>query len=386
LTPRPIDRRGLALLSAGHACSDMTQGALPALLPFLIAERGFSYSQAGALVLAASIGSSVVQPLFGLFADRLSSSWLVPAGVATSGAGIALVGVVGSFPLTLLVLVAGGLGVAAFHPEAARLVNYVSGDRRGAGMSYFAVGGNAGFALGPALVVPVVLAFGLPGTLLLALPTTVVALLLTRLRPSLGARLPAPGRRAGPAPEWRPFTRLVGAAVLRTGAFFGLQAFMPLYLVVHLGASKGQAAAALTVMLVAGAAGTLIGGRLADRIGRRNLLIGSMALLLPIVLALPMASLPFAFALLVGVGLTLDAPFSTTVVFGQELLRGREGLASGITYGLAVGLGGLIASALGVLADTTSLTTTLYVIALLPVPALLLALTLPGAAREPVPV
>ena len=168
----------MAGLSAGHLFTDLNQGAVAALLPFLIAERGISLAAAGALVFAATVSSSIVQPLFGIFSDRRPVPALMPLGVLLAGCGMALVGVAPSYPLILLCVVLSGIGVAAFHPEAARFANYVSGSGRARGMSFFSVGGNAGFALGPALTTPLVILFGLPGTLFLALPAAVMAAVL----------------------------------------------------------------------------------------------------------------------------------------------------------------------------------------------------------------
>ena len=164
------DRRGLTVLGTGHLWADFLQGAVPALLPFLIVERGYSYAAAGALVLASSIGSSLVQPLFGVASDRLALPWLMPVGLAIGGAGLASVGLTETYPATVAAVAVSGLGVAMFHPEAARYANYVSRAERGRGMSWFSLGGNAGFALGPLLVTPAVLAFGLHGTLLVLIP------------------------------------------------------------------------------------------------------------------------------------------------------------------------------------------------------------------------
>ncbi len=380
-----LDRGGVALLAAGHGCVDLCQGAVPALLPFLIVERGLSLTAAAALITASTIGSSLVQPLFGLWADRLASPVLLPAGVAVGSIGIGAAGLVHSYALLVAVLVLGGLGVAAFHPEGARYVGLVSGSHRSRGMSYFAVGGNAGFALGPALVTPVVALLGLGATPLLALPGLAVSvLLLARLGhlSRLADRARASGVRAPaaaplPADAWRPFSRLVSAAVLRTAAFFALQAFVPVYLIDRLGASPATAGLALTTMLVAGALGTLAGGRWADRIGRRRLLVGAMVPLVPLLILLPHVGLVAAFAVLAGIGFTVDSPFATTVVLGQEYLPRRAGLASGITYGLAIGLGGLAATALGALADATSTETVLHTLPALAAAAGLLAATLP---------
>jgi FSR family fosmidomycin resistance protein-like MFS transporter len=375
-----IDRRGLGLLSGGHACADLCQGAVPALLPFLVARDGLSLASAAALLSAATIGSSVVQPLFGIWADRLSSPLLLPIGVAAGSIGLGLTGLAGSYALLACALVISSLGVAAFHPEGARMAGYVSGTERARGMSYFSVGGNAGFALGPVFVAPVIALFGLGASPVLALPGLLMALLLAVELPRLRAIAHAGGARGGasqgPA-RWGPFSRLTGAAVSRTVAFFALQAFVPLYAIERFGVSAAGAAALLAVMLVAGAAGTLIGGRVADRAGRRTVLVWAMAPLALLLLALPHLGLALFAVTLAGIGLAIDGPFSTTIVFGQELLPGRAGLASGITLGLAIGLGGLLATGLGALADATSIATVLELLPLFALGALALALTLP---------
>ena len=241
-----FDRRGLGVLATGHLWADFLQGAIPALLPFLIAERGYSYGAAGALLLASSLGSSLVQPLFGLASDRLSLPWLMPAGLALGGAGLALVGLTESYAATFAAVVVSGLGVAAFHPEAARCANYASRGQRGRGMSMFSLGGNAGFALGPLLVTPAVLAFGLPGTLLALIPLWLAAGLLLAELGRLRAHAPAaPRRRTGQRAmqagrdEWGPFARLASVVGLRSAVFFGLQAFVPIYFAVELGHEQG---------------------------------------------------------------------------------------------------------------------------------------------------
>ena len=180
-----VDRRGIGVLACGHACVDMAQGAVPALLPFLIHHRGYSYAAAAALVLAMTITSSLIQPVFGHYADRRSLPWLLPGGVLVAGIGISLSGLMSSYPLTFAAVALAGVGVGAYHPEAARYANYVSGSRRASGMSLFSVGGNLGFALGPVLVTPIVLLFGLSGTPWLILPYLAVCAVMT-------ASLPAP--------------------------------------------------------------------------------------------------------------------------------------------------------------------------------------------------
>ena len=169
---------------------------------------------------------------------------------------------------------------------------------------------------------------------------------------------------------------------LRSVVFFGLQAFVPVYFAHQLGTSEAAGNAALSVMLVAGAGGTYVGGRLMDRVGRRVILVGSMALLSPLLVLFLLVGRWPATALLVGIGFVVISNFSVTVVMGQEYMPSRLGLASGIMLGAAIGFGGVAAAALGALADATSLDTTLWVIALTPLPALLLALSLPPTSTD----
>ena len=380
---RGLDRRSLGVLGAGHMSVDLCQGAVPALLPFLAAERGYSYAALGALVLFSTIGSSIIQPLFGLLSDRFARPGLMPAGLAAAGIGIALAGPAPSYALTALAVVVSGLGVAAFHPEGAKFAGLASRERQGRGMSLFSVGGNAGFALGPLLTTPLVLIFGLSGTLALAVIPLVAAVLVAR---ELG-RLRALEREevataSGGHDDWGAFGRLGGMIALRSGVYFGLQAFVPAYFIAELGTGKAAGNAALTLMLAMGAVGTLVGGGLVDRWGARTVLVGTQVLLLPLLVVLPLVGAAGATVLLAFVGFVTIASFSITIVLGQAYLPTHMGLASGITLGLAIGLGGVAATALGVVADYQGLEAVLWVIALLPVPALLLSLSLPTEPRR----
>jgi FSR family fosmidomycin resistance protein-like MFS transporter len=383
-----LDRRGLAALASGHAAADLCQGCVPALIPFLISQRGYSYGAAGVLLLAVTVGSSIVQPLFGAVSDRLSLSWLMPVGVALAAVGIAGAGVAPSFGLTAAAVGIGGLGVAAFHPEGARYASYASGARRGTGMSLFSVGGNAGFALGPILVTPAVLALGLHGTLAVAVLPALAAVVLALELPHLRVRTAA-AAHASRAPgsgrdDWGAFGRLTAAVSVRSGVYFGLQSFVPVWFIHHFGASEAVGNGALTAMLVAGVVGTLVGGRLVDRIGRRRVLVGSMALQLPLLLAFMAApGGVLATVLLAAIGFVTIMSFSVTVLMGQEYLPQRLGVASGVTLGFAIGVGGVAAALLGALADHAGLPTVMWTITLLPLAGIAIVLTLPetGVSR-----
>lgn len=379
--PPRIKGREMVPVSFAHGCTDLCQGAVPALLPFLIASRGLNLATATALVTAATIASAVVQPLFGIWADRLDFPLLAPIGVIVAGLGLGAVGFCHSFEALAAALVVSGLGVALFHPEAARIAGRV-GQGTARGMSYFSVGGNVGFAVGPLAVLATVGIFGLSASPLLALPGLIAgAVLLLELRdPSAESRREA-AKHQGAAPHppsrWGPFARLSGAAVARTVAFFALQAFVPLYLIEQHGTSKAVAGIALTLMLATGAIGTLVGSRWADRWGKRLVLIWAMVPLTVILAVFPELNLVGCFIALAGIGFLVDSPFATTVVIGQSYLPGRAGLASGVTLGLAIGLGGLIAAALGILADKTSITTALFTLPAFSIIGMVLAVSLP---------
>ena len=379
----------MGVLSAGHLFTDLNQGAVAALLPFLISERGLSLAAAGALVFAATVSSSLIQPLFGVFSDRSPIPALMPLGVLLAGVGMALVGVAPSYPLIFASVVLSGVGVAAFHPEAARFANYVSGSRRARGMSFFSVGGNAGFALGPIVATPLVLIFGLPGALFLALPAVLMAGVMFAETPRMLRLAPeaAEGgtqtRAEAGRESWTPFVVMIGVVVVRSFVYFGLVAFVASYYERVLGASAALGNVALTVMLASGAVGTLLMGPLADRLGRKAVLAGSMLVLPPLILAFTFAGPYAGMALLALVGATTVGTFGVTVVMGQEYLPGRIGLAAGITMGLSIGLGGIGAPLLGLLADAGGLRTTMLVIAALPVLGFVLALILPAKTGPP---
>jgi len=384
-----MDRRSIGVLASGHAMVDACQGAVPAILPFLISRRGYSYAEATSLLLVMTICSSLLQPLFGYLTDRRSISWLLPGGVLLGGLGIAAVGLVHSHVLTLAAVGLAGLGVGAYHPEGARNANYVAGSRRRAtAMSFYGVGGNIGFAIGPVIVTALVLLFGLSGLVWFALPLTVGAIWLARELPRIdGLRLAAiaqaeswPGGRG--EDRWIPFAGIASVAGFRSAVYFGLQAFVPIFLITEMGTSDAVGNAALTVLLFVGVFGTILGGSLADRIGNKPVLAVSLGVVGPLIALLLFVGEAGAFALVAMIGFFLFGTFSIAVVMGQEFLPNRIGVASGVTLGAAIGFGGLVAWLLGILADQTSLTTVMVVIAILPLPGFLISLLLPGENEE----
>ena len=376
----------MATLSAGHLATDFASGAVPALLPFLVKRFDLTYALAGLVMLAWAISSSIVQPLFGLWSDRRGALWLLPTGLALAGAGVAVAAVAPSYWLLLvLVLVTlSGLGTAAYHPEGSKYAAYVSGARRASGMSLFSIGGNLGYALGPLAATALVVTLGLNGGLLLALPGLVVAAALLLAVPYLRSFEPDRHPGSGDAPdEDRPRALLVllGVIAFRSVAWFGLLTFVPLFEVAR-GNSEAYGNRLLAAMLLTGGIGTLVAGPLADRVGRRAVLIASVVAVGPLILVYVLAGgLPGALALAL-VGVCVIGTFGVTIVMSQEYLPRHIALGSGLSIGLSIGLGGVAAVGLGLLADAVDLRTALYVSAAAAVPGALLSALLPASGAR----
>ncbi|MEV6182728.1 MFS transporter [Streptomyces sp. NPDC052015] len=368
-------------MSLGHACVDVYQGAVAALVPFFVAERAYSYAAASGIVLAASLLSSVAQPLFGVVTDRWALPWLLPLAALAAGAGVAAAGVGGSYALTLVAVAVSGVGVAAYHPEAARAARAVAGGRHTA-MGWFALGGNVGFALAPLVVSTVVGAGGLRSTPLLVVPAVAGAALCAAAVRRAGPRAVdgAAAEGAG-ADDWVSFLRLSGAVVCRSIVFVGLSAFVALYVRERVGGGPAAGTAALCVLYAGGAVGTLAGSRLAGRYGR--LAVVRRSYLVTVVAVAGVVCVPgpalYLFVALASAGLYV--PFSLHVTLGQDCLPRRMGTASGVTLGLTVSVGGIAAPAVGALADATSLQVGLLPLVVPPVVAWLLLRGL----REPAP-
>jgi FSR family fosmidomycin resistance protein-like MFS transporter len=374
-----LDKRAMAALSSGHLATDFANGALPALLPFFVDKFDLSYTLAAAAVLASAVSSSIIQPLFGLWSDRRGAIWLLPAGVAVAGIGIGLASAAPNYPLVLVCVVISGLGVAAFHPEGSKFAAFAGGPRRASAMSFFSIGGNLGFALGPTVATPLVLALGLTGGLLLAVPGLVVAVVLLALIPFLGSFAPERRQVESDQPD-RPgaLLLLLGVIAFRSVSWFGLITFVPLW-EVSLGHSKSQGSHLLSLMLLAGGLGTLAAGQLADRFGRRPVLIASTAATAPLILIFVIVGgVPGAIAL-AGVGISVIGTFGVTMVMSQEYLPRHIGMASGLSIGLSIGLGGVGAVALGAVADSIDLRAALYGAAASALVALALAAFLPSS-------
>jgi FSR family fosmidomycin resistance protein-like MFS transporter len=381
-----MNKRAILLLALGHFLIDFCQGVVPALVPFLVTERHFSYTAAAGLVFAISATSSVVQPLFGQLADRVAMAWLLPGSILLAGASLSLGAQAANYPLVLTAFGLSGLGVAAFHPEAARKAFLASGELRTTGMSWFSVGGGLGFALAPAVTTVVAVSWGTVGLLALLPPTAIIALLVAR--PIGAQRVQANagehgGHSAPGRDDWRGFGILSGATICRSIVFFGLNTFLALYFMNRFNQDAARGNRALIVFLGTSIFGTLLGGWLADRFGRRTVIRTGFAgatVLLALFQLVDRQEL--ALALLVPLAVFIFMPTSVLVVLGQEYLPRRVGMASGVTLGLAVSVGGMCAPLLGQLADRHGLETLLRLLLALLAAAAAQTWALPPAGRR----
>jgi MFS transporter, FSR family, fosmidomycin resistance protein len=382
--------RTITWLSLGHACVDIYQGSVAALVPFFVAERQYTYAAASGIVLAASLLSSVVQPLFGALTDRWRMPWLLPVSTLIGGLGVALSGVTGSYGLTLLVVAISGIGVAAYHPEAARAARNAS---RGShsGMGWFSLGGNLGFATAPLIVSAVIATGGLQASPLLVVPALAgAALCLAAVR---SARTPAASAAsAAPKPgsdDWASFGKLSGAIICRSIVFVGLSAFVSIYAEQRTGGGPVAATAALFILYIGGAVGTVLGAALANRFGRLPVVRWSYALTVLAVAGVVFVPGPLIYAFIALTSAGLYVPFSLHVTLGQDYLPRRVGTASGVTLGLTVSIGGLATPVIGTIADNASMQAALMPLIALPAIGWFLALSLKepkahGTPPEPV--
>jgi MFS transporter, FSR family, fosmidomycin resistance protein len=378
-----VDRTAVAALTAGHVGADLFLGALPALIPFLVARHGIGYADAGLLVLAGSLASAILQPVAGIVGDRLEIPWLPPVGLALACAGLVAATSLHDLTATAIALLVGGVGVAVFHPEAVRATRDAGGASPGAALGLFAVGGTLGFALGPALTVPLAAAFGLATAGAVGALPLLAALALVASGPRRPGSRPGARRAHAGARDVRVFVLATAAAAALSGFIFGAMAFVPIWLADGLDAGVRLGSAVVAAMLVAGALGTYIGGRLSDARGRRIVIAGSLGLLVPLAAVLPLASLALALPLLIVIGLAMDASYYPLLATAQDALPDRGGLASGVVLGASVGVGTGCTALLGHLADTSGPRVALWGCAALAALALALAaLTLRAAAAS----
>jgi FSR family fosmidomycin resistance protein-like MFS transporter len=372
----------LLLLSSGHLVTDLYQGALPVILPFLKAKLMLSYTATGVILLVGSLTSSVIQPLFGYISDRKEKPLFLPLGCLCAGLGFAMLSFPERFSLVVPLVVLSGLGIASYHPEGFRTAHFFTGEKKVTGMSIFSVGGNLGFAIGPLLALSVVQTYGFDRLPVLIAPALIfVVVILTFWRSIAIPRSAAQGAEAKKAgisqkAQWFPLFVLISVVVMRSWIQVGLLTYIPFYFIDYLKRDALEAGILVTTFLAGGAIGTLAGAPLADRWGHKRYLILSMFLCS---LLMPMFFVTEGFLLFVVLGILgmiLISTFSVTIVMAQHLIPQSLGVASGLMAGFAIGTGGICVTLLGVVADHFGVPAALQAITALPVIGLLLALGL----------
>lgn len=380
-------RAGLVLsvilaVSFCHLLNDMMQSLLPAIYPNLRARFGLSFAQIGLVTLAYQITASLLQPLVGLYADKRPTPLALPGGTLFTLSGLSVLSVAHSYTILLIGACLLGVGSSVFHPESSRVVRMAADGRHGLGQSLFQVGGNIGSALGPLAAALVVVRWGQSSLglfALLALLSCSVLWFVSRWYKHHGlARIAAGSRRQG-LPQLPPKTALGGIAIL-LGLIFSkyvylasLTSYFTFYLIHRFHVPVVTAQLHLFAFLAAVAVGTVVGGPLGDRFGRKYVIWFSILGTLPFTLLLPHASLFWTGPLTVIIGLILASAFPAIVVFAQELMPGKVGMISGLFFGFSFGMGGLGAAALGWLADRTGIETVYAICAFLPAIGLIAA-------------
>ncbi|HTD96572.1 MAG TPA: MFS transporter [Edaphobacter sp.] len=393
--PKPMEEktlfRVLAAISFCHLLNDMVQSLLPSIYPILKSSFHLDFGQIGLITLSYQITASLLQPFIGHFTDRRPMPYSLPIGMGVTLVGLLLVAVAPSFGLLLFAAALIGVGSAVFHPESSRVSRMASGGQHGMAQSFFQVGGNTGAAIGPLLAAFIVLPRGQGGVGWFSVAALLGIIVLMRVSRWYKERLlhlqRQPVRHADEGvalPRKKVVTAIVILVALVFSKYFylaSLTSYYTFYLISRFHVSVQSSQIHLFIFLGAVAAGTLIGGPVGDRVGRKLVIWCSILGVLPFTLILPYASLFWTGVLSVVIGFVIASAFSAILVYAQDLVPGRVGMISGLFFGFAFGMGGIGAAVLGELADMTSIVYGYKVCAYLPAIGLLTGF-LPNLQRE----
>jgi len=385
----------ILILSLSHLITDITGSALPAMMPFLKSTLHLSYTAVGAVIMVSNMTSSIIQPLFGYLSDKMELKWFLPVSIVLTCVGFSFLGLAPSFFVLLILVTMNGMGIAIYHPEGSKIMHYFSGSRMATGMSFFQVGGNLGMALGPLFITYAIAWANLSGTLfyfILGVPMFGVLLLFLKelTLPVKGEKSEYREKQGGPPPadekkRWGAMALLIFAVSMRSWAHMGLITFVPFYYIHVLKGDAITAGRLVFVFLMGGVVGTLIGAPIADKIGHKNYFCLSMILSVPLLFFFLQVGGIWVFIILFLIGLLLISSFSVTIVMGQLILRNRLGMASGLTMGFVIGMGGIGAGLLGMVADSWGVMTVLKLIVYMPAVGFIPALMIPYHFKTPTP-
>jgi len=387
--PPRVAFRVLGAISASHMINDMMQSLILAMYPILKGDFALSFGQVGLITLTYQLTASLFQPVVGLYTDRRPTPYSLPVGMTSTLCGLLLLAFATDFGTVLLAAAFVGVGSAIFHPESSRIARMASGGRHGLAQSLFQVGGNTGSAIGPLAAAAVIVPFGQRSVAWFSLAALLGIILLAQVSRWYAHHHVAAAARAAKRPMASPVpqrTVILAIGVLLLLIFSkyfyvaGLSSFYTFYVIEKFGLSVQNAQLHLFIFLFASALGTLIGGPVGDRIGRKPVIWASILGVAPFALLLPHANLFWTTVLTIVIGFILSSAFSAIVVYAQELIPGKVGMVSGLFFGFAFGMGGLGAAVLGVLADRTSIDFVYQAIAYLPLLGIV-AVLLPSIAR-----
>ncbi len=380
--PARTSFRVLGMISTAHMINDMMQSLIVAIYPILKGEFALSFTQIGLISLTYQLTASLLQPLVGLYTDSKPVPYSLPVGMTFTFGGLVLLAYSPDFAMVLVAAALVGTGSSIFHPESSRVARMASGGRHGLAQSLFQVGGNTGSALGPLVAAAVIVPHGKSSVAWFAMVALVGIVLLLQVSKWHGAN-PVIAARGAPNAQASTLSRrhVAGAVAVLLVLIFSkyfyiasISSFYTFYLIEKFGLSVQSAQMHLFLFLAASAAGTLIGGPVGDRIGRKPVIWGSILGVAPFALALPHVGLGLTTLFTILIGLILSSAFSAILVYAQELIPGKVGAVSGLFFGFAFGMGGLGAAALGILADRTSIDFVYTVCAYLPLLGVVTAL------------
>ncbi|MCP8968390.1 MFS transporter [Ectobacillus ponti] len=361
----PTMYRILFAISLGHFLNDSMQAVVPAVFPILERSMSLSYTQVGWIAFALNMTSSIMQPVFGFYTDKKPAPFLLPLGMFSSLLGMLGLAFAPNFYVVILSVLFIGLGSAVFHPEGARVAYMAAGTKRGLAQAIYQVGGNTGNAMAPLFTVLIFVPLGQIGATWFTGLAVIGVILLSYVSGWYKRELTAGAARAKKkgTQSGGELSRQVKFAVVlliflvfaRSWYSAGIGNFYQFYLIEHYGLSIKSAQYYVFAFMIAGVLGTFFGGPLADRFGKRNIILLSMIGSAPLALLLPYVPLMLVVPLFLCIGFILSSSFSVTVVYAQELMPGKVGMVSGLIVGLAFGMGALGAVVLGKLADLYSL-------------------------------
>ncbi|WP_162061568.1 MFS transporter [Undibacterium sp. KW1] len=379
----------LGAISSAHMINDMMQSLILAMYPILKGEFSLSFSQVGLITLTYQLTASLLQPLVGVFTDRRPQRYSLPFGMTSTLIGLILLAFAPSFGFVLLAAAFVGIGSSIFHPESSRIARLASGGQHGFAQSVFQVGGNMGTAIGPLLAAIVIVPYGQRSVAWFGLAAILGIGLLLQVSRWYAAHHIASAGSKKPV-NVAPYSRkvVIGAIAILLILIFskyfyvaGISSFYTFYLMERFGLTVQNAQLHLFFFLFASALGTVLGGPVGDRIGRKPVIWVSILGVAPFALMLPYANLFWTTALTIVIGLVLSSAFSAILVYAQELMPGKVGMVSGLFFGFAFGMGGLGAAVLGIFADRTSIAFVYQTIAYLPLLGVVAAL-LPREVRR----